>query len=103
MVSFMETEKSSINIASMKRIMLKLSGEILVGNQDYGLDPQKLMDIAEDIANVHRKNKQICIVVGGGNIFRGVSGASQGIDRVTADGMGMLATVINALALQNAI
>tara|TARA_B100001248_G_scaffold224301_1_gene181447 strand:- start:118 stop:861 length:744 start_codon:yes stop_codon:yes gene_type:complete len=99
----METEKSSINIASMKRIMLKLSGEILVGNQHYGLDPQKLMDIAEDIANVHRKNKQICIVVGGGNIFRGVSGASQGIDRVTADGMGMLATVINALALQNAI
>ena len=99
----METDKSSINIASMKRIMLKLSGEILVGNQDYGLDPQKLMDIAEDIANVHRKNKQICIVVGGGNIFRGVSGASQGIDRVTADGMGMLATVINALALQNAI
>ena len=99
----METEKSSINIASMKRIMLKLSGEILVGNQNYGLDPQKLMDIAEDIANVHRKNKQICIVVGGGNIFRGVSGASQGIDRVTADGMGMLATVINALALQNAI
>ncbi|MBF97060.1 MAG: UMP kinase [Pelagibacterales bacterium] len=92
-----------MNIASMKRIMLKLSGEVLVGNQKYGLDPEKLISIASDISKVYHNNKQICIVVGGGNIFRGVSGASQGIDRVTADGMGMLATVINALALQNAI
>ena len=99
----METEKTSINIASMKRIMLKLSGEILVGNQKYGLDPEKLLSIADDICNVYKQNRQICIVVGGGNIFRGISGASQGIDRVTADGMGLLATVINALALQNAI
>jgi uridylate kinase len=83
--------------------MLKLSGEVLIGNQNYGIDPDKVISIAEDIAQVSSNNKQICIVVGGGNIFRGVSGASQGIDRVTADGMGMLATVINALALQNAI
>ena len=83
--------------------MLKLSGEVLVGKQDYGIDPDKVLSIASDIAQVHKKDKEICIVVGGGNIFRGISGAAQGIDRVTADGMGMLATVINALALQNAI
>ena len=83
--------------------MLKLSGEVLVGNQDYGIDPDKVVSIAEDIAQVYKKGNEICIVVGGGNIFRGISGAAQGIDRVTADGMGMLATVINALALQNAI
>ena len=83
--------------------MLKLSGEVLVGKQDYGIDPDKVISIANDITQVHKKGKEICIVVGGGNIFRGISGAAQGIDRVTADGMGMLATVINALALQNAI
>ena len=83
--------------------MLKLSGEVLVGKQDYGIDPDKVISIAYDITQVHKKGKEICIVVGGGNIFRGISGAAQGIDRVTADGMGMLATVINALALQNAI
>ena len=83
--------------------MLKLSGEVLVGKQDYGIDPDKVISIASDIAEVHKKGKEICVVVGGGNIFRGISGAAQGIDRVTADGMGMLATVINALALQNAI
>ena len=103
MAFFMESDISSIKIKSMRRIMLKLSGEILVGSHQYGLDPDKLIDIAEDICNVYKENKQICIVVGGGNIFRGISGASQVIDRVTADGMGMLATVINALALQNAI
>ena len=83
--------------------MLKLSGEVLIGAQNYGIDPDKVLSIANDIAEVHKKGKEICIVVGGGNIFRGISGAAQGIDRVTADGMGMLATVINALALQNAI
>ena len=83
--------------------MLKLSGEVLVGGQDYGIDPDKVISIADDITQVHKKGKEICIVVGGGNIFRGISGAAKGIERVTADGMGMLATVINALALQNAI
>ena len=92
-----------IKFNNWKRIMLKLSGEVLIGKQGYGIDPEKVSTIALDISNVHKQNKQICIVVGGGNIFRGVSGASEGIDRVTADGMGMLATVINALALQNAI
>ena len=92
-----------MNFNNWKRIMLKLSGEVLVGNQDYGIDPDKVISIADDITQVHKKGKEICIVVGGGNIFRGISGAAQGIDRVTADGMGMLATVINALALQNAI
>ena len=91
------------NYDNCKRIMLKLSGEVLVGDQEYGIEADKVSSIAEDISNVHKSNKQICIVVGGGNIFRGISGAAQGIDRVTADGMGMLATVINALALQNAI
>ena len=92
-----------MNFNNWKRIMLKLSGEVLVGKQDYGIDPDKVISIADDITQVHKKGKEICIVVGGGNIFRGISGAAQGIDRVTADGMGMLATVINALALQNAI
>ncbi|MEC8100360.1 MAG: UMP kinase [Pseudomonadota bacterium] len=92
-----------MNFNNWKRIMLKLSGEVLVGKQDYGIDPDKVISIANDITQVHKKGKEICIVVGGGNIFRGISGAAQGIDRVTADGMGMLATVINALALQNAI
>ena len=83
--------------------MLKLSGEVLIGKQDYGIDSDKVISIANDITQAHNKGKEICIVVGGGNIFRGISGAAQGIDRVTADGMGMLATVINALALQNAL
>ncbi len=96
-------KKDLIDFKSWNRIMLKLSGEVLVGKQDYGIDPDKVISIADDISKVQNINKQICIVVGGGNIFRGISGAAQGIDRVTADGMGMLATVINALALQNAI
>ena len=83
--------------------MLKLSGEVLVGEQDYGIDPDKVISIANDITQVHKKGKEICIVVGGGNIFRGISGAAQGIDRVTADGMGMLATVMNGIALRDAL
>ncbi len=78
--------------------MLKLSGEVLIGKQDYGIDPDKVISISDDITQVHKKGKEICIVVGGGNIFRGISGTAQGIDRVTADGMGMLATVINAFS-----
>ena len=86
-----------------KRVLLKISGEALMGDNAFGIDPLVVKRISNEIKSVFELNVEVCIVVGGGNIFRGVSGASQGIDRVTADGMGMLATLINALALQNAI
>ena len=86
-----------------KRILLKVSGEALIGDKNYGIDPLQLEQYSNEIKEIKRKGVEIAIVIGGGNIFRGVSGASQGIDRVTADGMGMLATVINALALQDAL
>ena len=86
-----------------KRIMIKLSGEALLGNKEFGIDSNFVDEIANDISQISSANIQICIVVGGGNIFRGVAGASQGIERGTADSMGMLATVINAMAIQNSI
>lgn len=86
-----------------KRILLKLSGEALMGDQQYGIDPERLQDYAKEIKKVAQKGIEIAIVIGGGNIFRGLSGASQGMDRVQGDHMGMLATVINGLALQNAL
>ncbi len=86
-----------------KRILLKLSGEALMGGQQYGIDPQRLSEYAEDIKAVIAKGVEVAIVIGGGNIFRGLSGASQGMDRVQGDHMGMLATVINGLALQSAL
>jgi len=86
-----------------RRILLKLSGEALLGDQPYGIDSRVIEDIAGQICEVHRMGVQIAIVNGGGNIFRGVSAASQGMDRSTADYMGMLATVMNALALQQAL
>ena len=86
-----------------KRIMIKLSGEALLGDKEFGIDSNFVDDIAHDISQISKNNIQICIVVGGGNIFRGVAGASQGIQRGTADSMGMLATVINAMAIQNSI
>jgi uridylate kinase len=86
-----------------KRILLKLSGEALMGGRRTGIDAATLAAIADEIVAVHKAGVQIAIVVGGGNIFRGVSGATEGIDRVTGDNMGMLATVINALALQDAL
>ena len=86
-----------------KRILLKLSGEALMGGRRSGIDSETLAAIADEIVAVHKADVQIAIVVGGGNIFRGVSGATEGIDRVTGDNMGMLATVINALALQDAL
>ena len=85
------------------RVMIKLSGEALLGSKEFGIDSDIVDKIALDVVNVAKKNKEVCIVVGGGNIFRGVAGASQGIERGTADSMGMLATVINALAIQNSI
>jgi len=86
-----------------KRILLKLSGEALMGGRRTGIDADTLAGIADEIVAVHKEGVQIAIVVGGGNIFRGVTAATEGIDRVTGDNMGMLATVINALALQDAL
>ena len=90
-------------MARYKRILLKLSGEILAGAAGYGLDEDVLHGIAAEIAEVHRSGVQIGVVLGGGNIFRGLAAASRGMDRVAADSMGMLATVINSLALQHAL
>jgi len=86
-----------------KRILLKLSGEALMGNRNYGIDPDRLSDYANQIKQITELGIQVAIVIGGGNIFRGVAGASNGMDRVQGDHMGMLATVINGLALQSAL
>jgi uridylate kinase len=86
-----------------KRILLKLSGEALMGTKQYGIDAQRLSEYAEEIKEVVDKGIEVAIVIGGGNIFRGLAGASNGMDRVQADHMGMLATVINGLALQSAL
>ncbi len=86
-----------------KRILLKLSGEALMGDQDYGIDPLFVDKLAEDIKEVYEIGVEVAIVIGGGNIFRGVKGSSMGMDRATADYMGMLATVMNALALQDVL
>ena len=86
-----------------KRILLKLSGEALMGERQYGIDPKRLAEYAQDIKELVDKGVEIAIVIGGGNIFRGVAGASNGMDRVQGDYMGMLATVVNGLALQSAL
>ena len=86
-----------------KRILLKLSGEALMGSRQYGIDPQRLSEYAKDIKETVERGTEVAIVIGGGNIFRGVAGASNGMDRVQGDHMGMLATVINGLALQSAL
>ena len=91
------------NMAKFKRILLKLSGESLMGKQSFGIDPVRLGEYAEQIKEVHEMGVQIGIVIGGGNIFRGLSGASKGFDRVKGDQMGMCATVINSLALSSAL
>lgn len=88
---------------SFNRILLKLSGEVLMGGQAYGIDPECVMRLAEEIRQVREQGTEICLVIGGGNIFRGVAGAAQGMDRTTGDYMGMLATIMNALAMQNAL
>jgi uridylate kinase len=86
-----------------KRVLLKVSGEALMGENSYGHDPKTLSDIAEDIKEVCELGIEVCVVVGGGNIYRGIDAAALGMERATGDYMGMLATVINALALQNAL
>ena len=86
-----------------KRVLLKISGESLMGNQDYGIDTAMVSRVASEIADVVSQNIQVCLVIGGGNIFRGMSAAAVGMERATGDYMGMLATVMNALAMQNAL
>jgi uridylate kinase len=86
-----------------RRVLLKVSGEALMGKREYGLDTDVVGRIAEDVRSVVSLSVQVCLVIGGGNIFRGVSGAASGMERATADYMGMLATVMNALAMQNAL
>ena len=89
-------------MAKYKRILLKLSGESLMGEKQYGIDEKRLAEYAAQIKEIHEQGVQIGIVIGGGNIFRGLSGANKGFDRVKGDQMGMLATVINSLALSSA-
>ena len=86
-----------------KRILLKLSGEVLMGQKQFGIDPETCERVALEVKAAKEAAHEICLVVGGGNIFRGIAGAAQGIDRTTGDYMGMLATVMNALAMQNAL
>jgi uridylate kinase len=88
---------------SYKRILLKLSGEVLMGAQPFGIDPEFVAVLAAEVKAIHEGGVQLCLVIGGGNIFRGMAGAAKGMDRAQADYMGMLATVMNALAMQNAL
>lgn len=90
-------------LSSAKRILLKLSGEVLMGDQQFGIDPSFVLELAKEVKAAKDRGLQICLVIGGGNIFRGMAGAAQGMDRAQADYMGMLATVMNALAMQNAL
>jgi uridylate kinase len=87
----------------VKRVLLKLSGEVLMGDRAFGLDPQVVGELAREVKAAKDSGLEICLVIGGGNIFRGMAGAAQGMDRAQADYMGMLATVMNALAMQNAL
>ena len=88
---------------TFKRVMLKISGEALMGDQGFGLHPPTVQRIANEVKSVHDLGVEICMVIGGGNIFRGLQGSAQGMERTTADYMGMLATVMNALAMQSAL
>ncbi len=88
---------------SFRRVLLKISGEALMGDLNYGLNIDVVNSIAADVVAVHAQGVQICLVIGGGNIFRGLAGAAKGMERTSADYMGMLATIMNALAMQNAL
>src|ERR687890_1101722 len=92
-----------MTLPRFNRILLKLSGEALMGQGQFGIDPEAVAGLAEEIAAAKGQGHELCLVVGGGNIFRGVAAAARGFDRASADYMGMLATVMNALALQNAL
>jgi uridylate kinase len=93
----------TIPAPAYSRVLLKLSGEALMGSLEYGTDPERVKAIAGDVAAVHARGVEVAIVVGGGNIYRGLAAAARGMDRATGDYMGMLATVLNALALQDAL
>jgi uridylate kinase len=97
------TEIADNSAPAYGRVLLKLSGEALLGDREYGTDPARVQMIAHEIAAVHRRGVEVAIVVGGGNIYRGLEAAARGMDRATGDYMGMLATVLNALALQDAL
>lgn len=96
-------EESSANRPRFKRALIKLSGEAFMGRLDYGIDPEMVKTIADELAAVNDLGVQVAVVVGGGNIFRGVAASARGMDRATADYVGMLATVMNSLALQDAL
>ncbi|WBU57973.1 UMP kinase [Paracoccus sediminicola] len=97
------SETNSKTPTSYDRVMLKISGEALMGDQGYGLHPPTIARIADEVESVHKMGVEVCMVIGGGNIFRGLQGSAQGMERTTADYMGMLATVMNALAMQSAL
>jgi uridylate kinase len=103
MTSSPQTDTPSAPDTTYKRVMLKISGEALMGDQGFGLHPPTVQRIAEEVKSVHDLGVEICMVIGGGNIFRGLQGSAQGMERTTADYMGMLATVMNALAMQSAL
>ena len=92
-----------MSLPPLKRILLKLSGEVLMGDQQFGIDPAFVTELAREVKAAKDTGLEICLVIGGGNIFRGMAGAAAGMDRAQADYMGMLATVMNALAMQNAL
>ena len=94
---------SDSKVPQFKGVMLKISGEALMGDKGFGLNPPTVERIAREVKSVHELGVEICMVIGGGNIFRGLQGSAQGMERTTADYMGMLATVMNALAMQSAL
>ena len=98
-----ETTEQGEAQTTFNRVMLKISGEALMGDQGYGLHPPTVERIAQEVKAVHDMGVEICMVIGGGNVFRGLQGSAQGMERTTADYMGMLATVMNALAMQSAL
>ena len=98
-----EAQAGPAGAPAFHRVLLKLSGEALMGEKRYGLDPDRIAAIAGEIVEVHRTGVELAIVVGAGNIYRGIEAAAEGMDRATADYAGMLATLLNALALQDAL
>ena len=99
----MEDDDTHVARYQYPRVLLKISGESLMGSQSYGIDPEMVATVAREVRDVVASGVETCLVIGGGNIFRGVSGAAAGMERATGDYMGMLATVMNALAMQNAL